>query len=234
MISSSFSIAVFLSILAMIGICPPASEHYRADRLDVRPLADVARREVIRLLGDGEGDVGAVLLGDLEGEVGVGQVDPLAGLHRAAVDDPRPHAVPLFRLDPQLDQAAVDQHPLLGLQVLQDLRIDGEVDVVRLGAEDDLLIGLELARLVVDRAEAVAGAHQVQHHRDVTILFGGDLADAAEGLAVLLLGSVGEVQAKQIDPGADEPPQYRLIPAHRPEGRHDLCSSFHGAEYTYL
>ena len=43
------------------------------------------------------------------------------------------------------------------------------------------------------------------------LLFGGDLADAAQGLAVLLLRAVGEVQAKQVDPGADEPPQHRLI-----------------------
>ena len=213
---------------------PPAGlRHHRADRLDVRRLADVARGEEVRLLGDGEGDVGAVLLGDLEGEVGVRQVDPLAGLHRAAVDDPRPHAVPLLRLDAQLDQAAVDQHPLAGLQVAQDLGIDRQVDVVRLGAEDDLLAGLSgAARRGSCRGGSggpsgpapPGGGNSLRWRRCAR---GGGSRGAAPGCRGRGSGGTGR-------PRRGRAPAAPLIPAHRPEGRHDLCSSFHGAEYTYL
>src|ERR1700709_599995 len=57
------------------------------------------------------------------GEIGVGEVDPLAGRDDSGVDDPRPDARPLLALDPELDQAAVDQHPLAGLQVAEELRV---------------------------------------------------------------------------------------------------------------
>ena len=89
-----------------------------------------------------------------------------------------------------------------------------------------------MARLVVDLAEAVAGAHEVQHHRDVAPLLGGDLRTRRRVSRCCSWVPWERFRRNRSTPGAHEPPQHRLVPAHRPQGRHDLRSSFHGAEYT--
>src|SRR6185295_13629743 len=55
---------------------PPGGGDHGAHGLHVGTFAHVAGGQEVGALGDGEGDVRAVLLGDLEGEGAVGKVDP--------------------------------------------------------------------------------------------------------------------------------------------------------------
>src|SRR6185369_3707470 len=63
-------------------------------------------------------------------------------------------------------------------------------------------------------------------------LLHGDAADELQRLAVLFVRAVGEIEAEQVDAGADETAQNLLLGAHRPESGHDLRSAFHGRKYT--
>ena len=111
--------------------------------------------------------------------------------------------------------------------MLDDAGVDRQLGAGGLGAEDDLLAGREQAGLVRDLAEPVAGPHEVEGHGEVTFLFDCHPPHPQEGLPVLVLGAVRQVEANEVDARPHQLPQHRLVPGGRPHRRHDLRPALH-------
>ena len=198
-----------------------------AQRREVGGAADVARRQVVDPLGDGEGDVGAVLVGDREAEVAVGEVDPLAAPHLAAGDHPRRHPLAAPLADRQLDQPLVDQHPLAGAEEVEEPGlVHRQLDAGSGRAEVDRLARLERPRREI-RRQPEAGPHQVEHHRDVAPGRVGGLAHQPDALAVPVVGAVREVEADDVDAGVDQVADGAGLRGRRAEGGDDLGAAVH-------
>ena len=95
----------------------------RAQFDDVAAAADERRGDVVELVGDGEGDVFAILFRDRRNrQLGVGEIHPLLRRDRPAVNDARQHLRPVDRGDDQLDQPIIDEDALPELHLARQRR----------------------------------------------------------------------------------------------------------------
>ena len=189
----------------------------RPDRRDVARPADVARGEVVGVLGDREGDVRGVLLRDRERELRVGKVDPLAGRDGAAVEHPGGDRPAAFGGDLELDQAVVDQHAFADAQVVEKVGVvDRQVDARRRFAQRQVLALAELAR-PAGLAEAIARPHEVEEDRNMQAARPRHLAHQPQSAAMGVLGAVREIETQNVGAGGEQPAEHPLVGCRRSE-----------------
>ena len=145
--------------------------------------------------------------GDLDGDAG--EVDALVFAEHAAVDDLADDVGAFELLDAQLDEAVGEQDAGAGLEVFGERGEDGAdegggaFDLAR--RDGEALAGDELDGLVIlELAGADLGPLQVGEDADGLALFFATARTMRDELGFLLVRAVGEVEASDVEPGADE------------------------------
>ena len=169
--------------------------------------------------GDGDG-VDSVLYGELQvglvlfGERGHAhrnsrEVDAFVFAEQAAVDDLALDVVALDGEHAQLNQAVGEEDAGSGLKIFgeglegggEDLGVSGNVA----RSDGDVFAGVKLDRCAVFQLSgANFGALQVAENTDVFAFLGGDLADHFHELQFFRVRSVGKVQARDVESGAQQ------------------------------
>src|ERR1035438_4672234 len=145
--------------------------------------------------------------GDADGDAG--EVDALVLAEHAAVDD---FALDLFAGDlenAELDEAVGEENARAGLEVFGEGGEGGGDDGG--GAEDvtgsdgEALAGLELnGDAIFEAAGADLGTLEIAEDADIFVFFAGDLADHFDELEFFGEGAVGEIEAGDIEAGAEQ------------------------------
>ncbi len=180
------------------------------DVADVVGGADEGDGDGVDALADGEDEVFLVLLGergDLDGDAG--EIDALVLAEHAAVDDLADDVDAFDVLDAELDEAVGEQDAGAGLEVFGEGLEDGAdegggaFDLAR--GDGEAFAGDELDGLVVlELAGANLGALQVGEDADGLAFLLCDGAHHLDELGLLGVGAVGEVEAGDVEAGADQ------------------------------
>ena len=200
-----------------------------ADLLDGLAVADEGGGDGVDAQLAAKHDVRTVLGGDGgQADVDVGDVHALALAEQAAVGDLAVHVGALDVVDLQADQTVVDQDDgallhLVGQLLVVEREALGGADDVVIGGHDAGLAGLQLDLLaVLEQAGAHLGALGVEQDGNRDGELTRELADALDVLAVVLVGAVGEVEARDVHAMQDELAQHLLVLHGGTHGAHDL------------
>jgi hypothetical protein len=194
-------------------------------------VADERQRDPVHARLGRHGDRLAVAAGDGgDAQLGVGEVDALVRQQRTADLDGQRDEVEAARDDARLQPAVVEQDALAGLDLGDRLRF-GEVDVGRLvgpHGHRHLLPGGQFQRGV--ELGAQLRPRQVGQHRDRSLPRAGQLAQAADALAVLVAAAVREVDAGDVQAGVEQLFEHAGPVRGRSQRGDDARASVHGAE----
>jgi hypothetical protein len=206
------------------GLAPLARDV--ADELDVVGAPHEAERDVVDAAAEAEGEVLLVLLGE-RGEAHrlAGEVHADVVAHASALLDARLH---LFALDRGHEE---DDAPVVEQDAIAHAHVGGEALVLD---RDRALVGARVAlderdlgrrgqvELRGEAPRAHLGAAEILERGDGLALVVARLAEARELLAVLLVGAVREVEARDVHPRSDELLERVDGAARRAEGADEL------------
>ena len=174
-----------------------------------------------------EFETGAVVFGErADAQVDARQVQPLAGAQFATHDHFALHVRAGNALDDELHEAVVEEQPVAWLHHLWQPRethrhaLGGADDVV--AGQDEPVVGPQLDRLGVDPAQAHLGPGQIGHDRHAQARGPLDGAEAGDAFAVAGEIAVGEIEPRDVQPGADQPREHFRGFGGRSDGRDDL------------
>ena len=230
MISSRFSTACGFSIFAMSGSSTPTS--FITLRTSSASLARRTNDSAMRSTGiDSAQRRSATSFSDIAGHAHLdpGQVDALVVAQRTRDLHHGVHVGGVDLAHPQPHGTVVEQHLVTRADVARQAGVGGRAD--RLVALD--VAGRDRERRVLGHADRAArepaesdlGALQVGEHPDRPAAVVGGLPDAAEGLLVVGMVAVAEVQPRDVHAGLDELTDPLFGSGRWAEGADDLGST---------
>ena len=198
-----------------------------ADLIHILCGAHEGSCDEIEALLDAEDDVVPVALAHVgHGQVDAGDVDALLVLDLAGVQDGADDVGVGDFLDGQLDQAVVQHDAAAGLDVVGQVLIGDGDDVLGAlhlaGGEGEGLAGLQRLGTVLKILQADLGALGVQQGGDGLVQLLTDGLQSIETALVLLVGAVGKVEAGDVHPVLNQPPQHAFLVGGGAQGADDL------------
>jgi len=211
----------FLQLRDHVDLIAARFVQKRAELDDVGLAADERRGDVVELPLHGESDIDAILVRDRrDRQLGVGKVHPLLRRDWAAVEDPRRHALLVDRRDDELHEPVVDEDALpdadLPRQRRERRRDRTGVAHTRLRPDDEGPAGLEILH-AVHIADAQLRSLDVPDDRHVTAEGLGHVADGGDDPGVIVMLSMGEVEAEGVDAAGEQALDHLLAAAGRTE-----------------
>ena len=220
------------------GDARPAIEEEFADLLNVGGRAHERHRDVVDAMGDPEAEILAVLVG----ETRHGQRDPGEG-HALVVgddtarDDAAHGGIDVRPLHGQLDGAIVHPQLIAGLEGGDQIRMveRGALGGAqhRLGGKGKELPRHEHGAPADEISEPDLGPLEIldDGHRPAPV--GLALTNGADDGGMLLVGAVGEIQARHIHARLHELAQGGGVPARRPDGADDTRAPSHLSHFSF-
>ena len=198
-----------------------------ADLQDVGRRSDKGHADVVHAVPESELEVLAIFLGEgRHGERGPGKVDTLVVADNAPGHDPARDLVALDRFHVERDPPVVDQNAVARLDVAREPRVRDCRPLRRprhdLRRQDERAAAAERRAPLGERPEADLRALQVREHRDRLPDSRLDRADPLDRLAVLRVGAVGKVQARDVHSRTDHLLDDALADGGGPDGADDL------------
>ena len=231
-ISSKFSTPRALSIFGKICTWGAPIDADTTDVLNGGGVADEGGGDGVDAQLAAKHDVRAVLLGDgRQADVDVRDVDALLLADLTAVGHDAVHVVALDVVDLEAHEAVVDQDDGTLRDLLGEVHVvEGDVAGIavevlggRLGGNDDLVAGLDGDLLaVLEETGTDLGALGIEQdgHGNAELL--GEGADLLDHLAVILVATVGEVEAGDVHAVEDQLTKDLLVLGSGSHGANDL------------
>src|SRR5690348_2239296 len=212
-------------VLLYLGDDEHLAGDHRPQLGDVLRATHEAERDVIDPLLRGKRDVFAILLGDRgSGDGDSREVHPLVTAEQSAMEHTG-HDARLGDLQhDELDETVVDQHAIADMHVLREILVgDGQLVVARvvLGREHDVAaVGQGDRRWEIPNADP--RPLEIAEDRDRAAEVVGDLPNERDRRRVLLVRTVREVDAGDVEPRFHETAQRIGRRGRRPERADDL------------
>ena len=151
-----------------------------------------------------------------------GKIDAFVLAQQAAIHDVAGHVFAVDLVHAQLDQSVGEQNARALLHVFGQSLEGGAHARCRArhlaGRDDELMAGLEQHRqMILEQPGANLGPLQVTQDAQRLVLFLAQLADLPDDGGFALVAAVGEIEADDVDAGADQLANDRLCVGGRPE-----------------